>query len=75
MLILLSVLLKISGKRKVVKSRFEAKGGYKKGLIPLLLSYAKGNTKLFIIDFSFNLSLSSDDLSIISASLKQPSNT
>lgn len=51
MLILLSVLLKISGKRKVVKSRFEAKGGYKKGLIPLLLSYAKGNTKLFVIAF------------------------
>ena len=51
MIVLLSVLFKIAGKRKVVKSRFEAKGGFKKGLIPLLLSYAKGNTKLFVIAF------------------------
>ena len=52
MIILLCVLLKISSKRKLTKSKFEVKGGIKKGLIQLLLSYAKGNEKLFIVAFA-----------------------
>lgn len=52
MIILLCVLLKIASKRKLTKSKFEVKGGIKKGLIQLLLSYAKGNEKLFIVAFA-----------------------
>ena len=52
MITLLCALLKISRKRKVLKSRFEVKNTNRKGLITLLLSYAKGNTKLFVIAFA-----------------------
>ena len=48
MISLLCAILKISGKRKVLKSRFETKISNRKGLISLLLSYSKGNVKLFV---------------------------
>lgn len=51
MLILLSVLYKIAGKRKLTKNAFDQPIGLKKGLITLLLSYAKGNGKLFLVAF------------------------
>lgn len=52
MISLLCAILKISGKRKVLKSRFETKISNRKGLISLLLSYSKGNVKLFVIAFA-----------------------
>ena len=50
MIILLNVLYQILNKRKVRKSSLNVKKR-KKGLLSLLLSYAKGNEKYFIIAF------------------------
>lgn len=50
MFILLNILYKITNKRKVKKSSLDVKK-HKKGLISLLLSYAKGSEKYFIFAF------------------------
>lgn len=52
MIILLSVLYKIVSKRKIRKSSLNVKDTRKKGLMSLLLSYAKGNEKYFIFAFA-----------------------